>query len=135
MRFLVDANVLSEVTRPSPAPQVLDWLATNEAELAVNPVILGEIEYGILLLAVGARRNRLLEWFRVGVKKIHVFDFDAATASMWAQLLAQLRGNGKSMPVKDSMIAASAFTHKLTVVTRNIRAFEPCGVNVLDPFL
>jgi len=135
MRFLVDANVLSEITRPSPAPQVLDWLATNEAELAVNPVILGEIEYGILLLAVGARRNRLLEWFRVGVKKIHVFDFDAATASMWAQLLAQLRGNGKSMPVKDSMISASAFTHKLTVVTRNIRDFEPCGVNVLDPFL
>jgi hypothetical protein len=135
MRFLVDANVLSEVTRPSPAPQVLDWLATNEAHLAVNPVILGEIEYGILLLKVGARRNRLLEWFRVGVQKIHVFDFDAATASMWAQLLAQLRGNGKSMPVKDSMIAASALTHKLTVVTRNIRDFEPCGVKILDPFL
>jgi len=135
MRFLVDANVLSEFTRPSPAPQVLDWLATNEAELAVNPVILGEIEYGILLLEVGARRNRLLEWFRVGVKKIHVFDFDAATASTWAQLLAQLRGNGKSMPIKDSMIAASALTHKLTVVTRNIRDFEKCGVKILDPFL
>jgi predicted nucleic acid-binding protein len=135
MRFLVDANVLSEITRPSPAPQVLDWLATNEAELAVNPVILGEIEYGILLLEVGARRNRLLEWFRVGVKKIHVFDFDAATASTWAQLLAQLRGNGKSMPIKDSMIAASALTHKLTVVTRNIRDFEKCGVKILDPFL
>ena len=135
MRFLVDANVLSEITRPSPAPQVLDWLATNEAELAVNPVILGEIEYGILLLEVGVRRNRLLEWFRVGVQKIHVFDFDAATASTWAQLLAQLRGNGKSMPVKDSMIAASALTHKLTVVTRNIRDFEKCGVKILDPFL
>jgi len=135
MRFLVDANVLSEITRPSPAPQVLDWLANNEAELAVNPVILGEIEYGILLLEVGARRNRLLEWFRVGVKKIHVFDFDAATASTWAQLLAQMRGNGKSMPVKDSMIAASALTHKLTVVTRNIRDFEKCGVKILDPFL
>jgi len=131
----VDANVLSEITRPSPAPQVLDWLANNEAELAVNPVILGEIEYGILLLEVGARRNRLLEWFRVGVKKIHVFDFDAATASTWAQLLAQMRGNGKSMPVKDSMIAASALTHKLTVVTRNIRDFEKCGVKILDPFL
>jgi hypothetical protein len=76
-----------------------------------------------------------LEWFRVGVQKIHVFDFDAATASMWAQLLAQLRGNGKSMPVKDSMIAASALTHNLTVVTRNIRDFEQCGVNILDPFL
>ena len=135
MRFLVDANVLSEFTRPSPAPQVLDWLATNEAELAVNPVILGEIEYGILLLEVGGRRNRLLEWFRVGVQKIHVFDFDAATASTWAQLLAQLRGNGKCMPVKDSMIAASALTHKLTVVTRNIRDFEKCGVKILDPFL
>ena len=55
----MDANVLSEITRPSPAPQVLDWLANNEAELAVNPVILGEIEYGILLLeyrSVGPQR-------------------------------------------------------------------------------
>jgi predicted nucleic acid-binding protein len=135
MRFLVDANVLSEGTRPSPAPQVLDWLASNEAELAVNPVILGEIEYGILRLPEGARRNRLLEWFQLGVQKIHVFVFDEATASTWARLLAQLRNNGRSMPVKDSMIAASALTHNLTVVTRNTHDFTATGLPVLNPFL
>jgi predicted nucleic acid-binding protein len=135
MRFLVDANVLSEGTRPSPAPQVLDWLASNEAELAVNPVILGEIEYGILRLPEGARRNRLLEWFQLGVQKIHVFVFDEATASAWARLLAQLRNSGRSMPVKDSMIAASALTHNLTVVTRNIHDFTATGLPLLNPFL
>ena len=131
----MDANVLSEGTRPSPAPQVLDWLANNEAELAVNPVILGEIEYGILRLPEGARRNRLLEWFQLGVQKIHVFVFDEATASTWARLLAQLRNNGRSMPVKDSMIAASALTHNLTVVTRNTHDFTATGLPVLNPFL
>jgi toxin FitB len=135
MRFLVDANVLSEGTRTSPAPQVLDWLANNEAELAVNPVILGEIEYGILRLPEGARRDRLLEWFQLGVQKIHVFVFDEATASTWARLLAQLRNNGRSMPVKDSMIAASALTHNLTVVTRNTHDFTATGLPVLNPFL
>jgi len=135
MRFLVDANVLSEGTRPSPAPQVLDWLASNEAELAVNPVILGEIEYGILRLPEGARRDRLLEWFQLGVQKIHVFVFDEATASTWARLLAQLRNNGRSMPVKDSMIAASALTHNLTVVTRNTHDFTATGLPLLNPFL
>ena len=135
MRFLVDANVLSEATRPSPAPQVLDWLANNEAELAVNPVILGEIEYGILRLPEGTRRNRLLEWFQLGVQKIHVFVFDEATASTWARLLAQLRNNGRSMPVKDSMIAASALTHNLTVVTRNTHDFTATGLPLLNPFL
>ena len=135
MRFLLDANVLSEGTRPSPAPQVLDWLAHNEAELAVNPVILGEIEYGILRLPEGARRNRLMEWFHLGVQKIHVFVFDEATASTWARLLAQLRNNGRSMPVKDSMIAASALTHNLTVVTRNTHDFTAAGLPILNPFL
>jgi toxin FitB len=135
MRFLVDANVFSEGTRPSPAPQVLDWLANNEAELAVNPVILGEIEYGILRLPEGARRDRLLEWFQLGVQKIHVFVFDEATASTWARLLAQLRNNGRSMPVKDSMIAASALTHNLTVVTRNTHDFTATGLPLLNPFL
>jgi predicted nucleic acid-binding protein len=135
MRFLVDANVLSEATRPNPNSQVLDWLDSHEEDLAVNPIILGEIEYGILRLPEGARRNRLLEWFQSGVRTIHVFVFDEATASTWARLLAQLCNNGRTMPVKDSMIAASALTHNLTVVTRNTPDFIAAGLPILNPFL
>jgi predicted nucleic acid-binding protein len=134
MRFLVDANVLSEVMRPAPNPRVLEWLVQNEPALCVNPVVLGEIEYGILLLPAGPRRARLQAWFKTGVKTIRVLDWDARTGSVWAALLAQLKAQGLSMPVKDSLIPASALAHDLTIVTRNRSDFETSGLHVLNPF-
>lgn len=134
MSFLVDANVLSEATKRRPDPAVVDWLTRNEPEIAVDPVILGEIRFGILLLPAGARRHRLEQWFEAGVEKIHCLPWDAATGLRWAQLLADLRAAGRSMPIKDSLIAATALVHRLTVVTRNRRDFEKAQVAVLDPF-
>lgn len=58
-RFLVDANVLSEATKPAPNERVVEWLERNEPEVAVDPIILGEIRFGILLLPRGRRRSRL----------------------------------------------------------------------------
>jgi predicted nucleic acid-binding protein len=135
MKFLVDANVLSEAMRPTPELQVLDWLSKNERFLAVNPVVLGEMEYGILLLPESKRKKRLQMWFKEGVQKICVLDFDVRSASVWARLLAQLKKDGLVMPIKDSLIAATALAHNLTVVTRNTKDFEKSGVAVLDPFL
>lgn len=133
-RFLVDANVLSEPTRPEPNPRVLEWLASHEREIAVDPVILGEIRFGILLLPSGKRRERLEQWFQDGVERIYCLPWDAATGLRWAQLLAELRVSGKSMPIKDSLIAATALMHGLAVVTRNRRDFEKAGVEIVDPF-
>lgn len=134
MTYLVDANVLSEPTRPSPDPRVLAWLRAHETRLVVNPVILGEIEYGILLLPAGRRRKRLVEWFASGVERLAVLDFDRATASRWAVLLADLRRKGRSMPIKDSLIAATALTHDLTVATCDTQDFAPAKVRLLNPF-
>ena len=134
MRFLVDANVLSEPTRPVPDPRVLAWLRVHESELAVNPVILGELEYGILLLPPGRRRKRLEQWFSEGMRRLRVVDLDAATASVWARLLAALKRRGQAMPVKDSLIAATALAHGLVVATRNVTDFRHAGVEVCDPF-
>jgi predicted nucleic acid-binding protein len=134
MTFLVDANVLSEATKPEPAPQVLEWLAAHEAEIAVDPVILGEIRFGILLLPIGERRSRLERWFQDGVERIHCLAWEAATGLRWAQLLAELRTNGQSMPIKDSLIAATALVHGLPLVSRNRRDFERVGVEIIDPF-
>jgi predicted nucleic acid-binding protein len=134
MTVLVDANVLSEATRPEPDPKVLEWLASHERDIAVDPVILGEIRFGILLLPAGKRRARLERWFQDGVERIHCLAWEAATGLRWAQLLAELRTNGRSMPIKDSLIAATALVHGLPVVTRNRRDFEKAGVEVIDPF-
>lgn len=90
MKYLVDANVLSEPTRPAPGARVVGWLRAHEAELAVNPVILGELEYGILLLPAGRRRARLERWFAEGIQRLRVLDLDARTAREWARLLARL---------------------------------------------
>ena len=135
MKFLVDANVLSEPTKPAPDASALAWLRTNERELAVNPIILGELEYGILLLPVSRRRTRLEQWFVAGVQRLRVLDFDAATAAEWARLLARLKRKGRAMPIKDSLIAATALAHGLTVATRNATDFRNSGVAVENPFV
>lgn len=134
MTFLVDANVLSEATRPDPDPGVLEWLTRHEREIAVDPIILGEIRFGIFLLPAGKRRARLERWFHDGVERIHCLAWEAATGLRWARLLADLRTVGRSMPIKDSLIAATALFHGLAVVTRNRRDFEPTGVEIIDPF-
>jgi predicted nucleic acid-binding protein len=133
--YLVDANVLSEAARTRPDAKVVDWLKQNESELAVDPTILGEIQLGIYLLADGKRRRRLQRWFNQGVAKLTCLPWTAETALRWAKLLAQLRTSGKAMPVKDSLIAATALFHDLVVVTRNTRDFCQSGVKVLDPFV
>jgi predicted nucleic acid-binding protein len=134
VKFLVDANVLSEAARPQADELVLAWLGRNEAEVAVNPVILGEMQYGILLLSPGKKRTRLLKWFASGVKHLPVLDLDAETASVWASLLADLKRKGRAMPVKDSLIAATARQHRLTVATRNTANFADAGVKLINPF-
>lgn len=134
MRYLVDANVLSEPTKPAPNLRVIDWLRQNEREIAVDPIILGEVRFGILLLQKGKKRTRLEQWFNAGIQRLHCLPWEADTGLRWAELLAHLRSSGRAMPIKDSLIAATALVHSLTVVTRNRSDFEKAGVNIVDPF-
>jgi predicted nucleic acid-binding protein len=132
--FLVDANVLSEATKPQPDPRVLTWLALHERDIAIDPVILGELRFGIFLMPAGKRRDRLERWFEEGIERIHCLPWEAATGLRWARLLAELRARGRSMPIKDSMIAATALVHGLPLATLNRRDFDKAGVEIVDPF-
>ena len=134
MKFLVDANVLSEATKAVPSEAAVDWLRRHEHVVAVNTVVLGELEFGILLLPSGRRRKRLESWFSNVVEILPVLDMDRETARVWAALLARLRKKGRAMPLKDSLIAASALQHGLAVATRNSGDFAHCGVKLVDPF-
>ena len=134
MRFLVDANVLSEATKAEPNETCVAWLRRHERELAVDPVILGEVRYGILLLPKGKRRTRLERWFEAGVRRLHCLPWDADTGLRWAELLAALRRRGRAMPIKDSLIAATALANGLAVATRNRADFEKAGLEVVNPF-
>ena len=135
MTYLVDANVLSEPTKPSPDPMVVEWLRHNEREIVVDPVILGEVRFGILLLPKGKRRTALERWFDAGVRRLHCLPWEAETGLRWAALLAHLRATGRAMPIKDSLIAATALVHGLVVATRNRTDFEQAGVRIVDPWM
>ena len=134
MTYLADANVLSEATKPQPAMTVVDWLRAHEADLAIDPIVLGEIQFGILLLPAGRRRTRLERWFEEGVRRIRCVDWDSETGLVWARLLARLRRTGRSMPIKDSLIAATALANGFSVASRNRVDFEKAGVKVVNPF-
>ena len=134
MTYLVDANILSEATKRTPSPQVVRWLRHNERRLTVDPVILGEVRFGILLMTRGRRRERLERWFDDVRRRVHCVPWDHDTGLRWAELLAHLRALGKPMQVKDSLIAATALAHGFVLATRNRRDFEASGVEIVDPF-
>ena len=135
MKYLVDANVLSEPTKRSSHNGVVEWLKRNERDIVVDPIVLGEVRFGILLLPQGRRRRRLECWFQAGVQRIECLPWEAESGLRWARLLAELRMSGRTMPIKDSLIAATALVHGLIVATRNRGDFEKAGVQVFDPFI
>ena len=85
-------------------------------------------------LPKGRKRTRLEAWYGALVDTVECLPWDAKTSREWAQLVVDLRRHGRVMPLFDSMIAATARARGLTVVTRNVRDFEPAGVEVLNPF-
>ena len=135
MKYLVDANVLSEPTKPKPDQRVVAWLRAHEPDIAVDPVILGELRFGILILPKGNRRTALERWFDAGVGRLHCLPWDADTGLRWAELLARLRTTGRAMPIKDGLVAATALVHGLAVATRNSADFGNAGVRIVDPFV
>ena len=134
MTYLVDANVLSEPTKPAPSSKVIDWLGANERNLVVDSIILGELCIGVLALAPGLKRRQLEQWFDTLVPAIKCLPWDATISRRWAKLVVDLKRQGKTMPLLDGMIAATALHHDLIIATRNTRDFKKAGLKVFDPF-
>lgn len=134
MTYLVDSNVLSEPTKQSPSAKVVNWLAANENNLSVNPIILAELRIGVLSLPKGRKRKQLERWFESLVETVDCIAWDCATGLRWAELVAERKRKGATMPLLDSMIAATALEHDLTIATRNTRDFQKAGIRVIDPF-
>lgn len=134
MTYLVDANVLSEPTKQDTNPKVVAWLTANEANLVVDPIILGELRVGILALPRGRKRDKLENWIEDLTEMIECLDWDAAVSRRWASLVVDLKRKGMTVPLLDGMIAATALHHDLTVATRNTRDFQKTGAKTINPF-
>jgi predicted nucleic acid-binding protein len=136
--IVLDTNVLSEALRPVPEPSVLDWLANQpRASLFTTTVTRGEILYGIRLLSDGKRRRGV--W--AAAKKIfdedfadQVLGFDSDAADMYAEIAASRRTSGKPISQFDAMIVAIARSRGASLATRNMKDFEGCDVEVINPW-
>jgi hypothetical protein len=134
MRYLVDANVLSEPTRLAPELRVVAWLRRYESDLVVDAIVLGELRMGVEALPPGRKKASLDRWFEELAGSIECLAWDVTVARRWARLVVDQKRRGKAVPLLDSMIAATALTHGLTIATRNVSDFRKTGASVVDPF-
>lgn len=132
--YLLDTEVLSELRRRERNPRVVAWIgAQRVSDLYLSAISIGEIERDIARQeAINPEfASALAQWLDrlLTLYSDRVLGIDRSTARRWGRLSARI-GNETA----DLLIAATALEHGLTVVTRNVRHFEPTGVPIIDPF-
>lgn len=136
--IILDTNVVSEVMRAVPSPNVLDWLANRPAfDFAVTTITVAEIRFGLARLPLGRRRHereRLFDNFCARSFTGRILSFDELAADAFGELIAARERSGRPLLGFDSLIAAIAVSRGLGLATRNIRDFEACGIAVVDPW-
>ena len=127
---LVDTNVISELVRPSPNAKVLAW-ARRETRFHLSVITVEEVFFGL-----ASRPNAAIESWFSGFLERHcdVLPVTVDVADWCGRARGKLRLHGKQRTQADMLIAGTAFSHGLVVVTRNVRDFLDCGVRVLNPF-
>ncbi len=131
--YLLDTNVISEFRRTKPHGAVLSWLNnTSNDELFISAVSIGEIQSGIEKTREQdlVKAKMLDEWLSQVVGLYSVLPIDGNVFRVWAQLMHRQ----SDTVIEDAMIAATALTHRLTVVTRNVKDFKRFNVDILNPF-
>lgn len=131
--YLLDTNIVSELMRPTPDAAVVQWFARIvplAQPLAVSAVTVDEIVFGL------ARKPRKAAaiFFDDFVASGRVIEVNETVARRSGDLRGLLGNRGRVRSQADMLIAATAQVHALTLVTRNVRDFDDCGVAVLNPF-
>jgi toxin FitB len=138
LNYLLDTNVLSEATKLQPDARAAAWLRARPAlTLFLSVVSIAEIRKGILLLSEGKKRTKLESWLESELLPAfanRVIPLGETEMNEWARLQADAEKSGHRLPVVDSLIAATARCHGLTLATRNTHDFRHCGIPVLDPW-
>jgi predicted nucleic acid-binding protein len=136
--YLLDTCVVSEPTKPRPAPTVTAWLSeVDPDDLYLSVLTLGELERGIERLADGRKKRGFRTWLeRVRAESMdRILAVDDSIATEWGRILAKAEKAGSPLPVIDALIAATAIVRGLTVVTRNTSDIARAGAAILDPWL
>ena len=136
--ILVDTNVVSEIMAVVPSNAVIEWINHQDtAALYLSTISIAEISYGLRVLPDGKRRCQLQERFENFVEvafKHRILSFDEAAARTYGDVMGYRKEIGRPLGIPDGQIAAIARTNNCVVATRNIRDFEECGLDLINPF-
>ncbi len=131
--FLLDTNVISELRRPRPHGAVVAWLrSTSDSDLHLSAVTIGELQAGVEITREQdpTKAADIEAWIERVAATYNVLPMNAETFRCWARLMHRRADD----LIEDALIAATARVHGLTVVTRNVRDFEPFAVATFTPF-
>ncbi len=137
--WLLDTNILSELRRPKPEPQVTAFIAAQSLEsLYVSTVTLAEIRFGIELLSDASRRSELNDWLSRKVRPMfeqRVLEITEDIMLKWRLLVEDGRKRGHTFSQPDLIIAATAQHHGITVVSRDTSEYVQARVAVFNPWV
>lgn len=133
--IVLDTNVVSEMMRDAPDPNVLAW-TDSVGRLHTTAVTLAEVGYGIARLPEGRRKDRLTATVAQAFADFDelVLPFDARAARRYAEIVAGREQTGRPITAADAQIAAICSSHRATLATRNISDFESTGIGLLNPW-
>ncbi|MDM3859558.1 MAG: type II toxin-antitoxin system VapC family toxin [Aphanizomenon gracile PMC644.10] len=138
MTYLLDTCLISELVAKQPNQKVLDWVDAQIPEtLYLSVITIGEIARGICKLTPSKRKESLTTWLNETLPnrfEHRILTIDVSTMVLWGNLVGQLEQNGRPLPAMDSLIAAIALQHSLSLVTRNEKDFAGTGVVIVNPW-
>ena len=137
--IVLDTNILSELVRPVPAPEVKEWLQekTGDEVMVTTSITVLEIEYGLARLPDGKKRKQLEDRFDA-LTGAHfdfaVLPFDEHAARVAGRMRAAREENGLHAHSADMMIAAICAISNASLATRNTKDFTGTGIDIINPW-
>ena len=138
MSYLIDTCSISELVKKKPNPNVVKWFSDHdELSMFVSVLTFGELRKGIEKLDDSEKKNELNQWVKEDLSnrfKNRVLNISMKEVNKWGEVLATAEENGTPLPAIDSLIAATAQVHDLTVVTRNTKDMKGTGAELTNPW-
>ena len=137
MNYLLDTCVLAELVKPNPNSKVIDWITdTDDEKLFLSVITIGEIRKGLTKLPESKKKKTLSNWLNKLLEdyQTRIYQINIMVAENWGVIQGSAEKSGTAISSVDSLIAAVAYTHNLTLVTRNEKDFIPSNVPIVNPW-